>query len=73
METGTTVNTVEDLILFVETYFDELNNEQWNNLLIKTLRIYPFSKPSCQNDAIAMIEKYSSIPIDTRPLFPDIE
>jgi hypothetical protein len=69
---GAVVNEVEDLVLFILHYFDELNEQQWSNLMRETLQIYPFEKPKDVQEAIDIVWKYSSIPIGIRPLFPDV-
>jgi hypothetical protein len=67
------INTLNDLIGYVNTNFNELTDKEYQTLIGSTLFIYPLRKPETVIEAINMIKKYGNIPIENRPLFPDIK
>lgn len=66
------INTLKELITYVQTNYDKLTDIQFQKLLNNTLFIYPREKPKTLNEALKMINHYGNIPIGIRPLFPDI-
>ena len=67
------INNLNELISYVKTNFNELTDNEFQTLLNSTLFIYPLRKPETEIEAINMIKKYGNIPIENRPLFPDIK
>jgi hypothetical protein len=67
-----TISTPNELINYFKKHFDKLTNKQYQTLLNNTLRVYPFEKPKTLNEAISTINEMSKIPLEIRPLFPDI-
>jgi hypothetical protein len=67
------INNLNELISYVNTNFNELTDNEFQTLLNSTLFIYPLRKPKTVIEAINMIKKYGNIPIENRPLFPDIK
>ena len=68
-----TISTPNDLIIYIEKHFDSLTDEQYIKLLNNTLRIYPMNKPTSVKEAISTINEMSKIPLEIRPLFPDVK
>jgi hypothetical protein len=66
------INNLNDLVSYVKANFNELTDNEFQTLLNSTLFIYPLEKPKTEIEAINMIKKYGNIPIEIRPLFPDI-
>jgi hypothetical protein len=67
-----TISTPNELITYIEKNFDKLSDEQYFKLLNNTLKVYPFEKPKNVMEAISTINEMSKIPLEIRPLFPDI-
>ena len=67
------INNTEQLVEYLASNFDSLSTESYLKIINTTMRIYPFYKPCSVMDAIDMIKHYSLIPLDARPLFPDIK
>ena len=67
------INTLKELIDYVNVNFDKLSDENFQKLLNTTLFIYPLRKPETKEEAIKMIEKWGVVPVESRPLFPDIQ
>ena len=68
-----TISTPNDLINYIEKHFDSLTDEQYIKLLNNTLKVYPFEKPKNVMEAISTINEMSKIPLEIRPLFPDVK
>ena len=68
-----TISTPNDLINYIEKHFDSLTDEQYIKLLNNTLKVYPFEKPKNVKEAISTINEMSKIPLEIRPLFPDVK
>ena len=58
----------QTLIDFINTNFERLTNEQYSEILERTLQVY-VNKPPTKNEAIELIVSYSSMSIQNRPLF----
>ena len=67
-----TIYTLEELTSYVKQNFDKMNSSQFEKLLNTTLKIYPLEKPKSLNEALTMINHYGNIPLESRPLFPEI-
>jgi hypothetical protein len=67
-----TISTPNELINYIKKHFDSLTDKQYQTLLNNTLRVYPFEKPKNVMEAISTINEMSKIPLEIRPLFPDI-
>jgi hypothetical protein len=68
-----TISTPQELIKYIEKNFDSLTDEQYFKLLNTTLKVYPLTKPTNVNEAILTINEMSILPLEIRPLFPDIK
>jgi uncharacterized UPF0146 family protein len=68
-----TISTPNDLINYIEKHFDSLTDEQYIKLLNNTLKVYPMNKPTNVMEAILTINEMSKIPLEIRPLFPDVK
>jgi hypothetical protein len=68
-----TISTPNDLINYIKKHFDKLSDKQYQTLLNNTLRVYPFEKPKNVMEAIKTINEMSKIPLEIRPLFPDVK
>jgi hypothetical protein len=66
------INNLNDLVSYVKMNFNELTDKEFQSLLNNTLFIYPLKKPETIIEAINMIEQFGNMPIEDRPLFPDI-
>ena len=67
------IRTSSELIKYIEKHFDSLTDEQYFKLLNNTLKVYPFEKPKNVMEAISTINEMSKIPLEIRPLFPDVK
>jgi len=56
----------------MEKNFDKLTDSQFEKVLNATLTIYPLEKPKSLDEALDMISHYGNIPLEIRPLFPNI-
>lgn len=66
------IHTLEELTSYVKQNFEKMSNSQFEKLLNTTLKIYPLEKPKSLNEALQMINHYGNIPLESRPLFPEI-
>jgi iron-sulfur cluster repair protein YtfE (RIC family) len=66
------ITTSTELINYIKNNFHCLTNEEYLALINTTLKVYPLNKPCSVLQAVSMIKKMSQIPIEIRPLFPDI-
>jgi hypothetical protein len=67
-----TITTIEELIAFLNSSWDRLSDEQYCDILEKTLGVYEFQKPKNKGLAIKLIENHYSLIRDMRgelPLF----
>jgi hypothetical protein len=67
------IRTSNELIKYIQKNFDSLTDEQYFKLLNNTLKVYPFEKPKNVMEAISTINEMSKIPLEIRPLFPDVK
>lgn len=66
------ITTSTELISYIQKNFDNLTASEYLKLINTTLKVYPLNKPCNVLQAVSMIKKMSQIPIEIRPLFPDI-
>jgi len=66
------ISNPTELITYIQKNFTSLTDEQYIKLLNNTLKVYPMNKPTNVIEAILTINEMSKIPLEIRPLFPDI-
>lgn len=66
------IKTSTELISYIQKNFDNLTAIEYLKLINTTLKVYPLNKPSNVLQAVSMIKEMSQIPLEVRPLFPDI-
>ena len=67
------ITNTEQLVEYIASNYNSLSTESYLKIINTTMHIYPLDKPHNIVDAIDMIKHYSHIPLDARPLFPDIK
>ena len=50
-----TIQTIDELLDFIETNFEKLSNEKYVDLLKLTLQVYVFGKPKTKEEALEEI------------------
>lgn len=65
------INT-EQLVKYITSNYDNLSTEAYLKIINTTMHLYPLDKPQDVVDAIDMIVHFSNVPLEIRPLFPDI-
>ena len=50
-----TIQTIDELLDFIETNFEKLSNEKYVELLKLTLQVYVFGKPKTKEEALEEI------------------
>jgi len=67
------ISNPTELITYIQKNFTSLTDEQYIKLLNNTLKVYPMNKPTNVIEAILTINEMSSLPLEIRPLFPDVK
>jgi hypothetical protein len=67
------ISNPTELITYIQKNFTSLTDEQYIKLLNNTLKVYPMNKPTNVIEAILTINEMSKIPLEIRPLFPDVK
>lgn len=68
-----TISTPKELIDFLKKNYLSLSDDQYFRLVNTTLKVYPLNKPKRLEDAIDMIQEMSNIPLQSRPIFPELQ
>lgn len=71
-----TITTIEELIVFLDEHWDRLTDDQYCEILQKTLSVYELDKPKDKGLAIKLIENHYSLIREIKgelPLFLDYE
>jgi len=57
-----TIQTIDELLDFIETNYEKLSNEKYVDLIRLTLQVYVFGKPKTKEEALEQIlEHYKFI------------
>jgi hypothetical protein len=71
-----TIKTIEELIAFLDEHWDRLTDDQYCEILQKTLSVFELDKPKDKGFAIKLIENHYALIKDMKselPLFLDHE
>lgn len=65
------ITTSTELINYIQNNFNEITAHDYINLISATLNVYHLNKPKNVLQAIKMINEWSSMPVELRPLLID--